>query len=245
MRQTSQTRQQRIIETREAIDNYNKELNEARQRLEKLEGRKVSLEVLQQAALGKESETIESWLAQCNLHDNKRLVDELEVEAGWEKAVETVLGDHLQAIGVDNLTSLATEAAKLSAGKAALFDIGSKAHIVKKTLATKINSSWPIAELLNHVYIAETLNEALKLRNKLKSHQSVITRDGIWLGINWLRVNKTVDDKEGVLQRGRELDDLEQELVKVESIIKEKHGLVVKQQQDCDVLEKEQSTLQQ
>ena len=51
----------------------------------------------------------------------------------------------------------------------------------------------------------ETLQEALSQRSGLKAHESVITKEGIWLGVNWLRVSGEIDTSNGIIQRKREL----------------------------------------
>ena len=50
-----------------------------------------------------------------------------------------------------------------------------------------------------------TLGEALALRSRLRPGQSVITRDGIWIGPDWLRVSRDKDAHEGVIEREERL----------------------------------------
>ncbi len=66
-------------------------------------GVKSSLEALQQAALGKQANDVSAWLEQRHLEQASRLAQELEVEPRWQRAVEIVLGFHLQAVCVDDL----------------------------------------------------------------------------------------------------------------------------------------------
>jgi len=51
------------------------------------------------------------------------------------------------------------------------------------------------------VHTAETLNEALGLRSRLGAGESVVTRDGIWLGSDWLRLSRDADPHTGVIER--------------------------------------------
>ena len=66
--------------------------DEARERLQAFRGQVVSLEAMQQAALGQAQGEVTRWLAGHGLGDRPRLARELNVERGWERAVETVLG---------------------------------------------------------------------------------------------------------------------------------------------------------
>ncbi|MDO6749678.1 hypothetical protein, partial [Gilvimarinus sp. 1_MG-2023] len=43
------------------------------------------------------------WLESRQLARKPRLAERLQVERGWEDAVEAVLGDYLQALVIDNL----------------------------------------------------------------------------------------------------------------------------------------------
>ena len=56
--------------------------------------------------------------------------------------------------------------------------------------------------------LIKDLDQALAKRNQLAAHESIISQDGIWLGRDWLRVARGVDEKAGVLQREQEIKDL-------------------------------------
>lgn len=71
-----------------------------------IRGRHASLEALQQAAMGQDTGVM-VWLEQHGLASAPRLAEKLQVESGWELAVETVLGDSLQALCVDDLDPVA------------------------------------------------------------------------------------------------------------------------------------------
>ncbi|HLF66467.1 MAG TPA: AAA family ATPase, partial [Gammaproteobacteria bacterium] len=77
------------------------QLEVARAALQTLQNESVSLQALQQAAWGDSQEMAMSWLTAQQLTDKQRLAQQLVVEPEWICAVETVLGDYLQAICVD------------------------------------------------------------------------------------------------------------------------------------------------
>ena len=76
---------------------YQQELAESRKQEQSLRGRLASLEALQQAALGQDQPERKALLAQLGLAGSPRLGETLQVEAGWEAAVETVLSGWLDA----------------------------------------------------------------------------------------------------------------------------------------------------
>ena len=187
------------------------EHNDVRSRQQALKGRHASLEALQQASMGDDAE--KQWLVTKGLADNPRLVDAIKPDSGWEVAIETVLGSYLQAISVDDVVS--------NLGLLDDFKKGELLLIGKSTVAEKGGSKGqPLSDLVKgdaadalmaNVYAAESLSEALKLQPTLSSIESVVTREGIWLGSNWLRVARDKDATAGVLQRKRELETIAEE----------------------------------
>ena len=71
---------------------------------------------MQEAALGKSTEQVNRWLQAQTLDERRRLAQELVVETGWERAVETVLGPYLQAVGVKSIDAIAGSLADLTEG---------------------------------------------------------------------------------------------------------------------------------
>jgi len=59
------------------------------------------------------------------------------------------------------------------------------------------------------VFVADSLPAALALQDRLAPGESVVTREGVWLGRDWLRLARDSDARAGVIQRGRELAELQ------------------------------------
>lgn len=201
------------------------QLDSSRTQLQTMLGRKASLDALQQAALGGEADQ-QQWLQNHGLENSPRLAETLQVQPGWETAVETVLGSYLQAVCVDDLGSLGEKLETFTKGELVLVDTatssGSNANALSSTaeeLANKIQSSHSTV-MLGGVYAVDDLAAALILRQKLAPGESVVTKEGLWLGANWLRVARDQDATAGVLKRRQELETLEQELAGCRSNIK-------------------------
>lgn len=203
---------EKIRNQREVSSQFNRDEDELRRQLNETRGRLASLEALQKAALGKNENAVGGWLEKHGLSKNSRLAENIEVEAGWEKAVETVLGSHLQAVCVDGLDSAAQLLEDLSAGHLNLLELSdsSQDNLAVDDLSTKIKSTVSLGALIHGVKVAQDLTQALALRASLATHESVITKDGIWLGSSWLRVAKDKDEKSGVLAREQEIKELQQ-----------------------------------
>ncbi len=188
------------------------ELDALRSQLQTMRGRHASLEALQQAALGEKSKAVGQWLERQSLHQQPRAAESIRVQEGWDKALETVLGNQLQAVCVDGFDSLAGLLGELKQGELILLDSRARASVSSTnkapTLASKVSADWDIAGLVNGIYLAEDLPAALALRSSLQAGESVITRDGIWLSAHWLRVARDVDASSGVIARRQELEEL-------------------------------------
>lgn len=205
-----------VVEYREKIEQTQQRLNQSRSQLQQQQGRHASLEALQQAALGNNNQKMTRWLQQNTLETKPRLAQELQIEKGWETALETVLGAHLQAVCVDNMEPLLPSLQSLE-GDLMLMDATpvqstASSRLSLPLLVSKITSSWPMQSLLDGVYSAEDLTQALQIRQQLATNESVVTKDGLWLSKHWLRVFKGHDERAGVLEREHALKDLAQSI---------------------------------
>ena len=188
-------------------------LDKARGELQTAKGKQASLEALQQAALGQDNPKLNEWLSRRGFDNQLRLAESLTIESGWELAVESVLGDSLQAICVEGLEQVASALADLPQGKLAFVDvldssgkwIGSHASL--QSLSSKVSSDWNMTALLKGIYVADSLEQALANRNSLAADESIITRDGIWLGPAWLQV-RNISAQESIVERRGLIADL-------------------------------------
>lgn len=204
----------RRIELQEVQRQCVETLHDIQGRLQTGHGRLASLQALQEAALGKYKETVNGWLSSQGLDDAPRLIECLSVEPGWERAAETVLGDHLEGVCVENLETFGKSLATLQEGSLTLINavvdrIAATAH---DSLANKVQAPWSLNSLLGHTRTASDLDEALRRHDELSDQESWVTPDGVWLGKNWLRIARGADDKSGVLEREREIKQLKNAL---------------------------------
>ncbi len=231
---------------REQNHELSSQLDTLRGRLQTQRGRQASLEALQQAALNQNQGKTGQWLTRQRLQDAGRLVEEIQVEKGWENAVGTVLGHTLEAVCIEGLGELSTALQELD-GTLMLFDTAvqtSPPPTADNTLLAKVRAPWSLEPLLGSVHIAVDLPRALSLRNKLATHESVITPDGIWLGVNWLRVARSVDEKSGVLEREQELKQLANETARLAARVEQLHTEVTAGREQLKTLEQQRESQQ-
>jgi len=232
------------LETRRAEEQQSsRALHELRSKLEDSRGRVASLEALQQAALGKSREQVNAWLKQKRLDSSPRLAEQLHVDAGWERAVETVLGWHLEALVVSESAPKPEDLAGLTGGSMTFIETSGQAA-QGPGLLQKVKGPAALSDFLKGVRTADSLAEALQQRSSLGDGESIITRDGMWLGKHWLRVIRDNDERAGVLAREQQLRDLKQQLADNEKAAAEQAAKLDGQKSAVKELETRRELLQ-
>jgi chromosome segregation protein len=185
-------------------------LEQARGAREEARTELTSLEALQAAALSDHAGQAGEWLRGAGLAARPRLAAALEVESGWERAVETVLGDYLEAVCVERLEEVSAALTGLATGRVTLVESGSAAPGggLAATLAAHVTGPAAVSARLAGVLTAESLQDALRARTALPEGRSFITREGEWVGRDWLRVSRGPDPRAGVLEREHRLKAL-------------------------------------
>ena len=205
-----------IRKLREQDVKLNKLVDERRSALQRVEAKYASLEAVQMAALGQSGDAIQGWLKATGLDEHQRLAQSLDVEDGWERAVETVLGEYLQAICVSDVATATSSLSQLKTGRVTFLLEQTQSDVADSeavTLVSKIDKApAAVTDLLRTVRVADSLNKAIAIREKMQDDESVITADGVWLSKHWLRVSRDKDAKAGVLTREHDMRRLKTEV---------------------------------
>jgi chromosome segregation protein len=233
-RETSAAQHAATLETRLAsaiteAQQLRGQQHESEQRLEDLRRRRdharaefVSLDAVQQAALGEKESGASAWLEGFGQRSGQgkfaRLASALTVEAGWERAVETVLGDYLEAVCLKDLDQLGEELQRLERGSLDFVEATTTASASDErsvqhdaTLAARVRGPLPALTMLATVRTCDTLAQALVRRRQLGATESLVTPAGEWVGRSWLRLRRGSDPHAGVLERAQRLKQLGRE----------------------------------
>ncbi len=234
-----QLSEQDVLERLEAVREQLQQLNQSHQQLQgeqqRLGGRLASLEALQQAAL-EPSAGAGEWLREQGLQQRPRLAEGLRVEAGWELAVETVLGADLQAVLVDDFSQL--DFATLEQGDLRLLLAAGEGARVPGSLLDKVEGRTDLSPWLGQVRPVETLEQALSQRASLLTGESLVSRDGYWVGRHFLRISRGSEAQGGVLARAQEIEQLaEQQLQQQEQLDQFEQRLHSQREQQRDLEE--------
>ncbi len=209
-----ESRKRALADLQAAERQQQADLATVRQQLQAARGKLGSLETLQHAALGQESGGGRAWLKQRGLDTAARLGERLQVAAGWEVAVETVLARLLEAVMVDGMDAHLPALAALADGRIALMDAAEGALDVAATsLAAQVQGPLAARRILARVQAVEDMAAAQALLPTLAEGEALVTRAGEWVGGGWARVLRSGEAQHGSLARERQIQALRLEIV--------------------------------
>jgi chromosome segregation protein len=249
-----------IQSLREQDQSIANRLHELREELQNDRGRLASLEALQEAAIGKTTQQVSRWLEHAPLVDRRSLGQRLVVDAGWDRAVETVLGSYLQAVTVDALDAVTETLGDLTEGGLALLEEldvardsmaantpppdSSGAEAPSGWLADHVKGPAAARPLLTGVRTAESLRAAIALRDRLGPTESVVTREGYWIGRTWLRINRSDDPEVGVIARAEEIARLQAKIQLTSASVEESARALTETRAQLEQLEQDRKSAQ-
>ncbi len=246
---------------REHVIARERDLDTARARVQELRHQLAGMQAAQDAALGQDVLEAESWIEAQGLGQARRVGEHLAVVPGWERAIEAVLGRFLRAIEVDSLEDHADALVNLAEGDVALveyrdnldqksprnpeFDLPTAASLVRSEAVAA-------GSLLFGVYAAQSIEVALANRAALSAGQSIITREGLWVGSDWMRVLHAGDQTQGIIERAQAIEqlllnveDAEQELALLQQRLQEQRTEIEQLEAQREALQLESNSLTQ
>ena len=202
---------QELSIVRESIIRQEGDLEEARDKLNELRHEIANLQGAQQAALGQGQEFTDDWITAQGLGAHKRLGEALSVISGWEHAVEHVLPGYLSGIQDSDLNEYKDKLIAMGSGSVTLLEarVESTTHGELPLLASFIRGDGlQLGSILHGVFAAESADVAFDVRKRLAPGDSIVTRDGLWLGPDWLKVLPKMDASSGIIERTQILETL-------------------------------------
>lgn len=189
------------------------------------------------------------------------LADFIEVESGYEKALEGVLEDRLRMLVTENRSQSLKAIEELvtqNAGQATFLSLetslpesplcsvhGSLEPLWKKVQIKKLPTVL-IQNLLSHVYLVSDLSQALEHWDKKGGCCTFVTPQGEKVSpLGWIRGGRAKEIQKGVLSRRRELKDLEAQKTQLENEMKTQGLRAEELKRREETLEKESESLTQ
>ena len=164
------------------------------------------------------SETMQGWLASHDLNAARRLWQDIEIEAGWEDALEAVLRERLNAIGLGDLAQAAPWLGDLPPGKMTVYTAAGdsaapSAPFGLEPLAGYVRcknaaAAGALADWLHQVYVVKDRREGLALRERLPAGALLVSGDGHVFTRHSVSFHAPDSELHGVLSRQREIESL-------------------------------------
>ena len=167
---------------------------------------------------------LQPWLKRQGLDGLQGLWTRLQVEPGWEVAVESALRERMGALEVSQLDRLAAFASDAPPAKLAFYSLPSNMLLTQleaptgtHALAKKLKLHDAalqalLAEWLAGCWCADTLEQALSARGELGNGQAVWTPAGHCVGAQHLAFYAPDSEQAGLLARAQEIENLDRQL---------------------------------
>ncbi len=192
--------------------------------LANVEAQIISLNKIQ-SSIGHEAK-LEQWLKNSEFKESRRIWQNIGIAKGWETALEAVLGNRLNALIKTNgpitpshrppSALLIAEPMNNSPAKTNKEGWRSISELVEvKDVALKaLIHSW-----LNGVYLLEDGKDPELERSKLEANEFLLNKLGDIYSINTLSINAAQSSPNGVLERQRELSELNKQLPTIKATV--------------------------
>jgi len=148
---------------------------------------------------------------------NQLLWQSLEVEPGWEYAVEVVIKQFQDAKCIESLQNM-EELLNTSAGMIFSESLYT-AEKPFRSLATKLRNKKAPA-IFHSILLADSTEQALTMQATLIEGQSIITKQGKWFGVDWVDFGKG-QQQQGNIQRTAQIKQLDTEKQQIQLQINE------------------------
>jgi len=210
-----ESEEESIAQLEEVLRGQDTVLDSAVQQVTALEARITALKQIQDRIA--RSQEMQGWLATHHLDSAHRFWQDLEIETGWEDALEAVLRERLNGIGLDNLKQASSLLDDPPPGKITVYAAGAAAPAAaegfeplagyvrcKNTVIAGALNDW-----LHQVYVVRSRNDGLARRDQLPAGALLVSADGHVFTRHSVSFYAPDSELHGVLSRQREMEQLD------------------------------------
>ena len=164
---------------------------------------------------------LQPWLAKHELDSLQGLWSRIQVDAGWENALEGALRERLGALEVSRLDTVRAFAGDAPPSKLAFFSPPVAAAAEPTATLPRLSAALRVTDLgqkavledwLQGCFTAASFDEALAQREKLKAGESIYVKSGHVVGRYSVGFYAQDSEQAGLLARAQEIKSLEKEL---------------------------------
>ncbi|MFN7087995.1 MAG: chromosome segregation protein SMC [Burkholderiales bacterium] len=220
-------KEQALPQLERGLRDRNEALDDAIQRVTGIEARIHALQQLQDRLV--RGASMEGWLAAHALDHAQRLWQGITIEAGWDDALEAVLGERLNGIALERLEQAAAWLSDAPPGKMTVYDVsGAGAGSGGAAQTAELLPLEPLrrhvtcrdaqleavlAEWLHQVFVVPDVAAGLQLRQQLPAGALLVSREGHVFTRHSVSFYAPDSELHGVLSRQREIEQLQTAIV--------------------------------
>ncbi len=242
--------EEQLLKTEEIKREITHETQMLEQQITKMEARSSALERLQHRL--EDNEGLSEWLAKYKLDALPRLWQNIQIDKGWEDALESVLRERLNSSSLERLEIVQDWIEDSPPGKWTLFEtkVSAEQQLNDETLHGK--EDWKslewyltcentgiksvLKEWLRGIFVVESIQDGLLQRTKLAPGEMLVTREGHFFTQHSLTYYAPDSQLHGVLARQREISQIKTDAKELgTSLTKQKSRLVIAEE-DCNKL---------
>ena len=219
------------------------------QQITQAEARLDALQRLQHSLEGNEG--LSAWVAKHQLDASPRLWQGIQIEKGWEDALEAVLRERLNGAQLERLEAAQDWAGDSPPGKWALFEATAPSAQAEETLHGKgglMPLQWYLTcddagiksvldEWLSGIFVVEGVQDGLSQRSKLAAGEMLVTREGHVFTRHSLTYYAPDSQLHGVLARQREIAQIKIEADALRAGLAMEKSALAAAEQACRELE--------
>lgn len=252
-----------LLNAEEVKREFSHKVQMLEQQIVRTEARLGALQRLQSRLEG--SEGLSAWIARHQLDTLPRLWQHIQIEKGWEDALEAVLRERLNSVRLGQLEMAREWADDPPPGKWALFELArpatqeltgipgeQQAHPrgrerwipLQSYLACDHAETKPaLDEWLGGIFVAEDVRTGLSQRTNLSSREMLVTREGHIITCHSLTYYAPDSQLHGVLARQREIAQIKVEADALRVSLADEKAELDMAEEACHALESSVSCL--
>jgi chromosome segregation protein len=204
-------------------------LQESSAALSQTQARLGALQALQEKVQAQAK--VGPWLEQKGLNKKQRLWQDLQVEKGWETALEAVLRERVTALQASDLNEAVRLAQDAPPSRLAFYSgsgvsnldssVNGLTSLMSRVQVKDSGIKAVIQEWLGNVYIADSLEDAMRRREQLPQGGVLLVKEGHIVSRVSLQLYAEDSEQAGLLARGQEIENLDLQLKAQQLILDE------------------------
>ena len=190
---------------------------QTRQRVHQLDARLTALQSLQEQV--SRSDDLEPWLDRNDLRLNAHLWQGIRIREGWEDALEAVLRERLNSIGLADLAQVHEWLSAPPPGKLSFHLVGAGPSIDEPApsglerltdyvTCTDARLAGVLDDWLAHVYVLANANEGMEVAGRLPAGAMLVSAQGHVFTATSVSFHAADSEVHGILSRQREIEAL-------------------------------------